>query len=140
MRAVLTRRSYLGHSSFLSLLPLHLGYLRLRHPSLPLSHHLHLIAQNLHWQLTPRRRAPSLPPTAERVRQRLSSFGSLGRSSIASDEGGWSVEAARSSEPRERAAPRYDGWLQETCGFDPFRLLGLLGVLTVGITVPALSW
>ena len=48
------------------------------------------------------------------------------------------VEAAR--EPRERAAPRYDGWLQETCGFDPFRLLGLLAVLTVGITVPALSW
>lgn len=64
---------YLGHSGFIVLFPLHLLALRW-YTGLPFSHYLHLVAQNLHWQLsTPTKRLEG--EVQENIRRRLTSYG-----------------------------------------------------------------
>lgn len=120
---------YLGHSGFLLLFPMHLFFLKWT-TGRPITHYLHLIALNLRWQLdTP---ASSLPnPRADAVRQRLSQ--ASGRACGASRED-WGEPAAESSR-RQRAC-----FFDQMFGFNVFRLVGLFFILTIGITVPALSW
>lgn len=36
--------------------------------------------------------------------------------------------------------PPLDSWIERKIGFNLWKLLGLLSVLTIGLTVPALSW
>lgn len=120
---------YLGHSAFMLLFPIHLYFLKWK-TGRPITHYLHLIAQNLRWQLdTP---ASSLPdPRADAVRQRLSQ--ASGRASHTGGDG-WDEQATESL--RRRPA----SFLEQKFGFNVVRLAGLFAVLTIGITVPALSW
>ncbi|TKY88175.1 hypothetical protein EX895_002885 [Sporisorium graminicola] len=120
---------YLGHSSFLLLFPMHLLYLRWS-TGRPITHYLHLIAQNIRWQLdTP---ASTLPdPRADAVRQRLSQ--ALGRGSCSSGHD-WDEQ------PSESLRRRPASFLEQHFGFNVIRLAGLFLILTIGITVPALSW
>lgn len=123
----------------MALLPLHLAFLRLHDPSRPLSHYLHLIAQNLHWQLSAAQRAnEKLPPTAERVRRRLSSLGA--REDFDEEEEEGRATAPRSAATAPARPPKHKSWMEERCGFSPGRLLRVLAILTVGMTIPALSW
>ncbi|CDW98520.1 hypothetical protein, partial [Sporisorium scitamineum] len=120
---------YLGHSSFLLLFPMHLFYLKWS-TGRPITHYLHLIAQNLRWQLdTP---ASSLPdPRADSVRQRLSQASGRGIHTSGND---WDEQASESL--RRRPA----SFLEQQFGFNVLRLAGLFLILTIGITIPALSW
>ncbi|KAJ9475537.1 EamA domain-containing protein [Pseudozyma hubeiensis] len=120
---------YLGHSGFVLLFPMHLYFLKWT-TGRPITHYLHLIAQNLRWQLeTP---ASALPdPRADAVRQRLSQASGRGDRQSGSD---WDAQATESLRRRPVSS------LEQTFGFNVVRLAGLFLVLTVGITVPALSW
>ncbi|SPO31255.1 uncharacterized protein UTRI_05936_B [Ustilago trichophora] len=122
---------YLGHSGFLLLFPMHLCFLRWT-TGRPITHYLHLIAQNLRWQLdTP---PTSLPdPRADAVRHRLSQ--ASGRPSR--DVSG--AQLSDGNEP-ESLRRRPASFLEQKFGFNVVRLAGLFLVLTIGITVPALSW
>lgn len=121
---------YLGHSGFLLLFPMHLYFLRWT-TKRPVTHYLHLIAQNLRWQLeTP---ASSLPdPRADAVRHRLTQASGRG-SRVASGAD------AGEHEPESPGQRRISA-LEQKFGFNVLRLAGLFLVLTIGITVPALSW
>lgn len=121
---------YLGHSGFVLLLPMHLYFLKWT-TGRPITHYLHLIAQNLRWQLdTP---ASTLPdPRADAVRHRLSQ--ASGRRSQSFGEANLGEHEPESLRRRRTSA------LEERFGFNVFRLAGLFLVLTVGITIPALSW
>ncbi|EST08331.2 Drug/metabolite transporter [Kalmanozyma brasiliensis GHG001] len=120
---------YLGHSAFLLLFPMHLFFLKWT-TGRPITHYLHLIAQNLRWQLeTP---ASTLPdPRADAVRQRLSQASGRG---IPTNGAEWDEQAAESLTRRPAS------FLEQKFGFNVLRLAGLFAILTVGITVPALSW
>lgn len=120
---------YLGHSAFLLLFPMHLYFLKWT-TGRPVTHYLHLIAQNLRWQLvTP---ASSLPdPRADAVRQRLSQASGRGIPASGSD---WDEQATESLTRRPAS------FLEQKFGFNVVRLAGLFLILTIGITVPALSW
>ena len=121
---------YLGHSGFLLLLPMHLYFLKWT-TGRPITHYLHLIAQNLRWQLdTP---ASTLPdPRADAVRQRLSqASGRRSRDVTETD-----LDANEPESLQRRPA----SFLEQKAGFNVVRLAGLFLVLTIGITVPALSW
>ncbi|CBQ69933.1 conserved hypothetical protein [Sporisorium reilianum SRZ2] len=120
---------YLGHSSFLLLFPMHLFYLKWT-TGRPITHYLHLIAQNLRWQLdTP---ASSLPdPRADAVRQRLSQASGRGTHTSGTDGDEHASESLRR---------RPASFLEQQFGFNVLRLAGLFLILTIGITVPALSW
>ncbi|UTT88644.1 hypothetical protein NDA17_000630 [Ustilago hordei] len=121
---------YLGHSGFLLLFPLHLYFLKWT-TKRPIAHYLHLIAQNLRWQLeTP---ASTLPvPRPDAVRHRPSQASGRGRRLV-------SAVDARDREP-ESLGRRPISALEQKFGFNVLRLAGLFLVLTVGITIPALSW
>lgn len=124
---------------------MHLLYLRIANPRVPLSHYLHLIAQNIHWQVsTP---THSLPiPAADSIRRRISTLSMRSDSSSAygeetADE--FEVEelsARQHARRRNLGPPPYTTWIEEKLGFNLWKLLGLFAVLTVGITIPALSW
>ncbi|UZJ54098.1 hypothetical protein CBS101457_003418 [Exobasidium rhododendri] len=136
---------YLGHSSFIFLFPLHLLYLRLANPRVPISHYLHLIAQNIHWQVsTP---TTSLPlPAADSIRRRISTLSMRSEHSATfgdsrADE--FEVEDLQPGHQGRRrilGPPPFTTHMEETIGFNPWRLLRLLAVLTIGLTIPALSW
>ncbi|KAJ1021644.1 hypothetical protein NDA16_003780 [Ustilago loliicola] len=121
---------YLGHSGFLLLFPMHLYFLKWT-TKRPITHYLHLIAKNLRWQLeTP---ASTLPdPRADAVRHRLSQASGRGSCAVSGvDAGG--------HEPESLGRRRISA-LEQKFGFNVIRLAGLFLVLTIGITVPALSW
>lgn len=130
--------SYLGHSSFVLLFPLYMAFLRLAQPGIPLSHQLHLISLNMHWQLS----APtaSLPkPAADSIRRRLSTLSMRTESSM--DEGeAEDFDIEQLQRRRTKAPPPRKTWSERRFGFHVGRLLGVFAVLTIGITVPALSW
>lgn len=150
---------YLGHSGFIFLFPIHLLFLKWWY-RLPISHYLHLMALNLHWQLsTPTR--PLKGDVQEEIRKRLSTYS--GRASMASEGrqsggGGYDdVEDAaeppplpslsRSQSWRESIAmatslahPQYSGYFEKRFGFSVPKLAALLVLLMVAITIPALSW
>lgn len=121
---------YLGHSGFLLLFPMHLYFLKWT-TKRPITHYLHLIAQNLRWQIdTP---ATSLPdPRADAVRHRLSQASGRGLSARG--------EATSGVHEPESLTRQPVSFLEQKAGFNLLRLAGLFVVLTVGITVPALSW
>ena len=141
-------RSYLGHSSFIFLFPLHLLCLRILKPRVPISHYLHLISQNIHWQVsTPTHTLPI--PAADSIRRRISSLSM--RSQRSSGDYDDDYTAADEFEVQEYGAqnrmrrrnlgpPPFTTWIEEKLGFNLWKLFGLLGVLTVGLTIPALSW
>ncbi|PWY99331.1 hypothetical protein BCV70DRAFT_200905 [Testicularia cyperi] len=119
---------YLGHSGFTLLFPMHLLFLKWT-TSRPISHWLHLISQNLRWQLeTPAAALPGAGPDA--VRRRLSS---------ASGRGDYAIDPIADGN-EGLASRRPPSFLEQKFGFNVLKLLGLLGILTIGITVPALSW
>ncbi|SAM85995.1 uncharacterized protein UBRO_07930 [Ustilago bromivora] len=121
---------YLGHSGFLLLFPLHLYFLKWT-TKRPITHYLHLIAQNLRWQLeTPTSTLPD--PRADAVRHRLSKASGRGSRAV-------SAVDARDREPESLGRRRISA-LEQEFGFNVLRLAGLFLVLTVGITIPALSW
>lgn len=142
---VLPSRSYLGHSSFIFLFPLHLLYLRLSNPQVPISHYLHLIAQNIHWQVsTP---TTSLPiPAADSIRRRISTLSMRTDSSSAYGDGNSDTFEVEDMNPSYRSRrkslgpPPFTSSIEEKMGFNLWKLLRLFGVLTVGLTIPALSW
>lgn len=114
---------YLGHSGFVLLFPMHLLFLRWT-TSHPTSHYLHLIAQNLRWQLETETAAlPGAGPDA--VRRRLSSASGRGTHIIDSEQG---------------IFRRPISFLEQKAGFNVLKLAGLFAILTIGITIPALSW
>ncbi len=119
---------YLGHSGFLLLFPMHLFFLKWT-TKRPITHYLHLIAQNLRWQLDT---APSsLPdPRADEVRRRLSRASGRGSQAFSDAD-----HAEQGGMIRRKVS-----FLEETFGFNVLRLAGLFVVLTIGITIPALSW
>ena len=120
---------YLGHSGFILLFPMHLYFLKWT-TGRPITHYLHLIAQNLRWQLnTP---ASTLPgPRADIVRHRLSQASGRGHRTSGTD-----ADEQASESLRRRPA----SFLEQKFGFNVVRLTGLFIILTIGITVPALSW
>ncbi|KAN0062855.1 hypothetical protein ACQY0O_004676 [Thecaphora frezii] len=129
---------YLGHSGFSVLLPLHLAVLCYT-THYPLSHYLHLISQNLRWQLrTPSAPLPRQGPDA--VRRRLSQASGRGVEHDAA--GQWNHVDLEDGEPsKRRTGAGFGGkWVEDRVGFNAFKLFGLIGILTLGITVPALSW
>ncbi|PWN32541.1 uncharacterized protein FA14DRAFT_161930 [Meira miltonrushii] len=126
---------YVGHSAFTFLFPLYMVCLRIFQPKVPLSHQLHLISINLHWQLS----SPthSLPkPGADSIRRRLST---LSMRTEANETEDFDIEEIR-QRPRTKAPPPRITWSERKFGFNVFRLLGVFVVLTLGLTVPALSW
>lgn len=126
---------YIGHSAFTFLFPLYMICLRIFQPKVPLSHQLHLISINLHWQLS----SPthSLPkPGADSIRRRLSTLSMRTGSSEVED---FDIEEIR-QRPRTKAPPPRITWSEKRFGFNVFRLLGVFIVLTLGLTIPALSW
>lgn len=159
---------YLGHSGFSLLLPAHLLFLRW-HTGQPLSHHLHLIAQNLHWQLRSPMRTVKEGHVQQGIRRRLSSVSgrrdSAEQSSAPSsrklygDDGDEETGQERTQPPRrplQRSVswrdsvrlpdgsrplgPQYRTYSEHRLGFDLPRFVLLLLVLMTAITVPALSW
>ncbi len=101
-----------------------------------MTHYLHLIAQNLRWQLETE--VKELPgEQADAVRKRLSRASGRGRISVEQAEEEVEMESGRESGSSRR---RKTSFLEENFGFDIVRLAGLFVVLTVGITIPALSW
>ncbi|SNX86655.1 uncharacterized protein MEPE_05364 [Melanopsichium pennsylvanicum] len=117
---------YLGHSGFVLLFPMHLYFLKCT-TGRPITHYIHLIAKNLRWQLeTPASELPD--PRADVVRHRLSqASGRVMPTDVAAHE-------AKSCRRKPVS------FLEQKFGFNVFRLAGLFFVLTIGITVPALSW
>ncbi|CAO1633035.1 unnamed protein product [Parajaminaea phylloscopi] len=148
---------YLGHSGFSLLLPAHLLFL-CWHTGQPLSHHLHVIAQNLHWQLRSPVTQVRHGEVQEGIRRRLSTVsgkrpgqGDLEERGGPAEDGPHNVRVrpARSQSWRESvrlsdgslpATPTYRTYSERRLGFDLPRLLLLLVVLMVAITIPALSW
>ncbi|EPQ27258.1 uncharacterized protein PFL1_05181 [Pseudozyma flocculosa PF-1] len=139
---------YLGHSAFTVLFPAHLAILCYS-TRYPLSHYLHLISQNLRWQLrTPSAPLPRQGPDA--VRRRLSIASGRGVETDAGRDDGaaatmpeWNQVDLEDGDARLKlhtGARSLGAWLEDRIGFDAIRLLGLLAILTLGITVPALSW
>lgn len=123
---------------------MHLAYLRLTHPEIPLSHWLHLIAQNLHWQVSTPTNAVPLP-ASDRIRRRISSL-SLRLSQTRDDD---TLQQRLEQEEEQQhfnrrrsnsTPPPFSSWIEERVGFNLWKLLRLLAVLTFGLTVPALSW
>ncbi|KAK0549353.1 hypothetical protein OC845_003155 [Tilletia horrida] len=106
---------WLGHSLFSILLPCHLLFL-VKTTRYPLSHWINLITKNLDWQLSttaaPTELYSSLP------------------TSVPSDTYG--------SASTRRSGLR--GLAHNSLGFDLHKLVGILFILTVGITIPSLSW
>lgn len=159
--------SYLGHSGFSILLPLHLLFLRYT-TKLPYSHYFHIIAQNLHWQLsTPTTKLEG--EVQEDIRRRISAYsGRDGRngSSMGTDATPYQDDeeqqqpnlASRPSLARPLsfrdtlsishpqlasqlpAPPPYVNAAQRALGFDLPKLILMLLTLMGAITVPALSW
>jgi drug/metabolite transporter (DMT)-like permease len=126
---------YIGHSAFTFLFPLYMLCLRIFQPNVPLSHQLHLISINLHWQLS----SPthSLPrPGADSIRRRLSTLSMRTETSETED---FDIEEIR-QRPRTKAPPPRITWSERKFGFNAVRLLGVFVVLTLGLTIPALSW
>jgi hypothetical protein len=150
------------------LLPLHLLFLRYT-TKLPYSHYLHIIAQNLHWQLsTPTRHVEG--KVQEDIRRRLSVHsgrdgrtGYSDRTDAAHDQD--EEEEGLQSHPTSRPSmsrpisfrdslhlshphlassipgpPPYKSAAQRAFGFDLPKLILMLLTLMGAITIPALSW
>ncbi|CAD6888708.1 unnamed protein product [Tilletia laevis] len=106
---------WLGHSLFSILLPCHL-LLLVRREKYPLDHWLSLIAKNLDWQLSSRSKAEAYHSLSD------------------------GIEA---NEGTSRPFPRRTGLtgrIQERFGFDVLKLIRIWSILTLGITIPSLSW
>ncbi|KAL9931237.1 hypothetical protein V8E36_009914 [Tilletia maclaganii] len=116
---------WLGHSLFTVLLPLHLLFL-VRTTQYPLSHWLSLIAKNLDWQLN------SHPPTA--------TYDALPTSSNEAGGGGARHEGPIRLPSSAGRQTGLQAQVREMFGFDLLKLLRILLILTVGITIPSLSW
>lgn len=150
---------YLGHSGFILLLPLHILFLRW-HTGLPWSHWTHLIAQNLHWQLSTPTRQVNKGHVQQDIRRRLSI--AIHRDEARpiepyedlADEEEATVPASPARPRPQRAQswresvrmsslmpfPTYRGWSENYFGFNAVKLALLLLVLMTAITIPALSW
>ncbi|KAK0549009.1 hypothetical protein OC844_006933, partial [Tilletia horrida] len=110
---------WLGHSLFSVLLPFHL-LLLVRTTGYPLDHWLRLISKNLDWQLS------STCDTGEAAKYgHLPSGGRRGLELPLSRAGAGTGLAAR---------------IRGIFGFDLLRLVRILFILTMGITIPSLSW
>lgn len=135
---------YLGHSSFTLLFPLYMLFLRILKREVSLSHQFHLIALNLHWQL----RTPTITlarPEADTIRRRLSSLSMRTDASQyrAEDDEELDVEDFDIDTLQRRQTkppPLRKAWSERRYGFHVGKLLVVFGVLTLGITIPALSW
>lgn len=85
-------------------------------------------------------------PAADSIRRRISAMslrtdGSSSFGDVAADE--FEVEDLHSTIRVRRsplAPPPLTNWIEERLGFNLWKLLGLFGVLTIGLTIPALSW
>ncbi|KAE8234103.1 hypothetical protein CF326_g858 [Tilletia indica] len=106
---------WLGHSLFSILLPCHLLVL-CRTRKYPLDHWLSLIAKNLDWQLS--------------ARSTMDAYSSV------SDGIGLNEGISRPFTRRSGLA----GQIRERFGYDLLKLVRILMILTVGITIPSLSW
>lgn len=85
-------------------------------------------------------------PAADSIRRRISAMSlrteeSSSFGETVADE--FEVEDLHSTNRVRRlplAPPPFTSWIEERLGFNLWKLLGLFGVLTVGLTIPALSW
>lgn len=113
---------YVGHSSFTIILPLHLVLLKLTTGRSIRKHLLYLISENLRWQTDGRER---------RIWTLLVTRSQPGE-----------VELPMSANPLDK--PREEGrirsFFKAATGFDLLRVLAILVTLTIGITIPSLSW
>ncbi|KDN52711.1 hypothetical protein K437DRAFT_231800 [Tilletiaria anomala UBC 951] len=113
---------YIGHSSFIVILPLHLLLLKFTTGCSIRKHYWHLIVENLRWQTESRTIRSSLLQGGQE--DSGLSLPSPIQHEVVAESTLWRIRSS------------FNGW----CGFDAFRILSILALLTIGITVPALSW
>ncbi len=108
---------YIGHSAFVTILPAHLLFLKLSTGRSIRTHYLRLISENLRWQ------------TDE---PKLFSRAVLGTPGSTAD--------SLPSHTPGRPDGRIRAFWKDLIGFDLGRYALIIAILTVGITIPALSW